>query len=72
MTCNTTGSLLWRINGTLYTLSQLGSGMLPGHNRTGTTLLVNSPVNNTEYICVVNTNNGDITSDPAYIIIAGK
>ena len=41
------------------------------HSHTGTNMLVNIPVNNTEYICVSQTINGDIISDPAYIIIAG-
>ena len=35
-------------------------------------VLVNSPVNNTEYICVSSTNDGETSSDPAYIIIAGE
>ena len=29
-------------------------------------------MNNTEYICVSATNDGDTISDPAYIIIAGE
>ena len=35
---------------------------------TETSILVNSPVNNTEYICVSQTNDGDTSSDPSYII----
>ena len=72
LTCNVTGVALWRVNGTDYTLSSLTNGALPGHNRTGTNILVNSPVNNTEYICVSQTNDGDTSSNPAYIIIAGE
>ena len=46
--------------------------MSSGHNRTGTNILVNSPVNNTEYVCVSLTNDDEVSSDPAYIIIAGN
>ena len=60
---------LWRVNGTDYTLGRLTNGALPGHSRTGANILVNSPVNNTEYICVSTTNDGETSSDPAYIII---
>ena len=43
------------------------------HSCTGTNILVNSPVNNTEYICMSLTNDGnDIIGGPAYIIIAGE
>ena len=72
LTCNVTGVVSWRVNSTAYTLSQLDNGALPGHSRTGTSILVNTPVNNTEYICVSQTNDGDIISDPSYIIIAGE
>ena len=72
LTCNVTGFPVWRINGTTYTLNSLGNGELQGHSRNGANILVNSPVNNTEYICVSSTVFGDVSSDPAYIIIAGK
>ena len=72
LTCNVTGVPLWRVNSIDYTLARLTDGDLPGHNRTGTNILVNSPVNNTEYICVSVTNDGETSSDPAYIIIAGE
>ena len=72
LTCNVTGVASWRINNVTYTLGQLANGALSGHNRTETNILVNSPVNNTEYICVCQTNDGDTSSDPAYVIIAGK
>ena len=67
-----TGVASWRVNSTVYTLGQLDNGALPGHSRTGTNILVNSPVNNTEYICVSQTNDGETSSDPSYIIIAGE
>ena len=71
LTCNVTGVALWRVNHADYSLFGLTNGNLPGHNRSGTNILVDSPVNNTEYICLSQTNNGGVLSDPAYIIIAG-
>ena len=62
----------WIVNNLTYTLGQLDNGALPGHSRAGANILVNSPVNNTEYICVSQTNDGDTSSDPSYIIIAGE
>ena len=72
MTCNVIGVATWRVNDTAYTLTELTNGALQGHNRTGTNILVNSPVNNTEYICVSQTNDRENSSDPAYVIIAGE
>ena len=72
LTCNVTGVASWRVNGTDYLLSSLNNGALPGHSRTGANILVNSPLNNTEYICVSLTNDGVVSSDPSYIIIAGN
>ena len=72
LTCSVTGVASWRVNGSDYVLASLTNGVLPGHNRTGTNILVNIPVNNTEYICVSLTNDGETSSDPTYIIIAGE
>ena len=72
LTCNVTGVAAWRVNGISYALSSLINEALPGHSRTGTNILINSPVNNTEYICVSLTIDGEIRSDPAYVIIAGE
>ena len=72
LTCNVTGLAIWKINGTFYTLSALTNGAIQGHNRRGANLLVSSPANGTEYICVSQTTNGDIDSNPAYILVAGK
>ena len=76
LTCNASGELLWRINGTNYTHTQLINGTLPEHNDSsnGTgMILINYPVNNTEYLCVSQSNDGIIIiSNPVYIIIAGK
>ena len=72
LTCNVTGLPLWRVNGVTYTLTILRNGALPGHNATGTNILIDTPVNNTEYVCVSSTNDGDVSSDPANLIIAGE
>ena len=69
--CNVTGKPSWIVNGSVYSLSNLTDGALPGHNRTGTDILVNRPVHNTEYICQSATNDSETLSVPAYIIIAG-
>ena len=71
LTCDVNGTVIaWRVNNVTFTLGQLAQGIPPGHNHIGANILVNSPVNNTEYICVSLTNDGiEINSDPAYIII---
>jgi len=68
LTCSVTGVVAWIVDNVAY----LSGQSIPRHSRTGTNILVNSPVNNTEYICVSLTNNGSFSSDPAYIIIAGE
>jgi len=70
--CSVTGAAAWRVNDTTYLLGDLANGRLLGHRRNVTNILVNSPVNNTEYICLSLTNDGSFGSDPAYIIIAGE
>ena len=72
LTCNVTGVVTWRINGTFYIPTNYINGTLPGHHRAGTNLLIDSPVNNTEYICVSMNNYSVLISDPAWIIIAGE
>ena len=70
LTCSFTGMIIaWTVNGAAYLLNDLISGALPGHNVTGTNILVNGPVNNTEYVCVSLTHDSEIRSDTVYIII---
>ena len=60
----------WRVNGIPYAFDQLANEDLPGRNAAGTNnILVNSPVNNTECICVSLTNNTLFNSD---LTIAGE
>ena len=75
MICNCTGVVLWKIDNEFRLLIDITNGILPGHNLTGTNILVYSPVNNTEYVCVSPTTDpavNSIYSDPAYIVIAGE
>ena len=72
LTCNVTGVAAWRVNGIGYLLRDLTDGVLPGHNRIGTNILINSPVNNTEYVCVSTANDGETRSNPAYVFFAGE
>ena len=72
--CNVTAGVpLWMVNGSAFTLSELADGELPGHNRTGTNIIIETPVNNTKYVCesLVST---DLTiqSKATYVYIAGK
>ena len=72
LTCNVTGEAVWIVNGSNHLVDSLTSGLLSEHNVSGTNILVNCPVNNTEYICVSSEIGGNIKSDPAYIIISGE
>lgn len=75
LTCNVTGVALWRVNGREYSLSVLQNGGLPGHNRTAspvTNILIDTPMNNTEYVCLFVTNDRNVPSAPAFLYIAGK
>ena len=74
MTCNVTGRVTaWIVNDTNYVVIQLINRELPGHGLANTNLLVRSPVNNTECICVFENDDGNETySDPAYVVIASK
>ena len=73
LTCNVTGVVVWRVNNKYYTLTDLTNRALLGHDHNGTNILVYKPlINNTEYVCVSITNDGDVSSDPAYIITIGE
>ena len=69
--CNVTGGAAWIVNGSDYLSIDFDDGRLPGHRHRGKNVLVNSPVNNTEYICLAIGYDYQFLSDPAYIIIAG-
>ena len=73
--CNATeGTILWQVNETSYSLSRLRNGEVENHRATPapeTNIIINVPMNNTEYICTASTNENDVDSDPAFVYIAG-
>ena len=71
--CKVSGQPAWQVNDTEYSLEILERGNLEGHNRNKTNILVNTPVNNTKYVCVSKTADGDIFfSQPAFLFIGGE
>ena len=70
--CNVTGIPLWMVNGTTFKLSELSDGELPGHNRTGANIIIESPVNNTKYVCESLFLDHTIQSEAAFVYIAGE
>lgn len=60
------------MNGSDFLFGSIAMGQLPGHNRTGSNILIEVPTNNTEYICLESNNVGEIieTSEPAFLYIA--
>ena len=73
LTCTISeGSTGWRVNGDrIYTLTEIRNGELAGHSLNGANLVINTPVNNTEYNCVSIRDDGNVISDPAFLYIAG-
>jgi len=72
--CNVTAGVpIWMVNGSAYTLRELSQGELVGHNRTGANIIIESPVNNTKYICesLISTDR-IIQSNTAVVYIAGE
>ena len=72
--CNVTAGVpLWMVNGTTFTLNELSDGELPGHNRTGANIIIETPVNNTKYVCEsLLSTDLTIQSTPAFVYIAGE
>ena len=69
----TQGSTGWSVNGQpAVSLTGIDANGIPGHSRNGTNLVINTPVNNTEYACVSIRDDRDVFSDPAYLYIAGE
>ena len=82
--CNVTGGVAsWRVNNTVnntvYTLNQLFTGQLAGHNSTGSNIIVedimmNDDRNGSVYICFIPQMSPipDIESDPTILYVAGE
>ena len=73
LVCNATEGpiILWEVNNGSFSLPRLRNGELENHAANGTNIVINVPVNNTEYICTATTNDNAISSDPAFVYIAG-
>ena len=72
LTCNVTGFASWIVNGTPYFTSQLLAGLVDGHSANEADIVINIPMNDTEYICVSNTQSAAVNSSSAFLYIAGK
>ena len=75
--CNVTGFATWRVNVNDRTDGEFTpNGLVNGdghmHGVDGTNILINVPMNNTEYACVSNVGLDVSLSDPAFLNIAGK
>ena len=71
--CNVTGFPSWRVNGTLFTTGHLLAGNIEGHSANGANIVINVPMNDTEYICISNVvGSQEVTSPPAFLYIAGE
>ena len=69
----------WMVNGTHYTLAQLFTGQLVGHNISGRNIVVENIITNdvrngTEYRCIVSQipPTPDIISEPIFLHVAGE
>ena len=71
--CNVTGFPGWRINGTLRSAVEFLAGIVYGHNISGANILINVPMNDTEYVCTSNAVGVPaVVSPPAFLYIAGE
>ena len=64
LTCDITLVAAWIVNDVTVLLNQLDN---IGHGRNGTNIVINTPMNNSEYFCSDGRNNGE----PYYIFVAG-
>ena len=73
--CNVTGtseSLFWLIGHKIYSLDDINNGDAEGHSLNGTSILINSPINNTVYSCSSLTPGDVMMNNPIFLIIAGE
>jgi len=74
----TGGLVVWLIDGGTFLPSQLRNGMPPGHNISGTNILIlnlalGDSRNGSKYVCVLpQSPPPDIESDPAFLYVAGE
>jgi len=68
LTCDVTQGLGWIVNNNGFLFNQIASG-LPGHNHNGENIvIINTPINNTQYTC----SDGIIIGQPYYTFVAGE
>ena len=65
LTCDVTPVAVWVVNNNTVLLNRLGT---IGHGVNGTNIVINNPMNNSEYLCSDGTNDGE----PYHIFVAGK
>ena len=65
LTCDVTPVAGWIVNDSILLLNQLDS---IGHGLNGTNIVINNPVNNSQYFC----SNGINDGEPYHIFVAGK
>ena len=66
------GATLWSVNGIIYLPNSLRDGELQNHNVSGTSIVINAPVNNTEYICGIVTSDLIMLGDSIFVYLAGE
>ena len=69
----TEGVIGWQVNDSeTFSIGSIrDDGRLPGHTINGTNLVIVKATNNTQYVCVSITNDGDVFSDPVYLYTTG-
>ena len=61
------------MNGTIRSIGDLRAGIPEGHNLSGANIVINLPMNDTEYVCISSVlDTDDVTSPPAFLYIAGE
>lgn len=72
--CNVSNGpiVTWFVDGQAHLLADIAGGMLANHDANGTNIIIEVPVNDTEYVCAAATSNTVTRSNPVYIYIAGK
>ena len=69
LTCDVSPGVAWVVNDTSYLRSELRRGDLPGHNITGSNILIiNNPMNNSHYAC----SDSDVEGGVYRILVAGE
>ena len=68
LTCDVSLAVGWAVNGDVYLLNQLESGNAPGYNASGGNILINNPMNNSQYFC----SDGRDIGGLYHIFIAGE